>query len=244
VTVAARREATQSLVAGWLSQRRAWVLLPLQRSTLSDQARPDANADSAAPVHELAQRHPRDGGQRVWALLRRRGQQVHKTHGYRLWKRAKRQVHQITRQRQPIHRTMIPVQATPPGHVWTYDFRHDPCLPGTPLKVSTVIDEFTREGLALEVAPSLSSSRGMAVLERLVAMHGVPQFIRSDHGAEFIALAVRGGLAHHQTATLYITPGCPWQHGSGESFNGTVRDAWLHMPTCHSVREARVVLAA
>jgi putative transposase len=84
----------------------------------------------------------------------------------------------------------------------------------------------------------------MAVLERLVAMHGVPQFIRSDHGAEFIALAVRGGLAHHQTATLYITPGCPWQHGSGESFNGTVRDAWLHMPTCHSVREARVVLAA
>jgi putative transposase len=139
---------------------------------------------------------------------------------------------------------MIPVQATHSGHMWTYDFLHDHCLQGTPLKALTVMDEFTQEGLALEVATSLPSSRVMAVLEGLVAMHGVPQYIRSDHGPRCIALAVPGWLAQHQTSTLYITPGCPWQNGYGESFNGTVRDECLNMHAFHSVLEARGVLAA
>jgi putative transposase len=86
--------------------------------------------------------------------------------------------------------------------------------------------------------------RVLTVLERLVVIHGKPQFIRSDNGPEFIALAVRGWLAQHQTRTLYIDPDCPWQNGDGESFNGTVRDECLNMHVFHSVAEAQIVLAA
>jgi putative transposase len=81
------------------------------------------------------------------------------------------------------------------------------------------------------------------MLERLVGTHGAPQFIRSDNGPECIALAVRGWLAQHQTRTLYIDPGCPWQNGYGERFNGTVRDECLNMHVCHAVAEARIMLA-
>ena len=195
-------------------------------------------------VHALARRYPRYGYRRVWALLRRRGQRVNKRRVHRLWKRAKLQVRQVTRKRGPARPAMVPVQATHPGHVWTYDFIHDHCLNGTLLKVLTVMDEFTREGLAIEVATSIRAPGVMAILEHLVAIHGAPQFIRSDNGPEFIALAVRGWLAQHQMRTLYIDPGCPWQNGYGESFNGTVRGECLNMHAFHSVAEARVMLAA
>jgi putative transposase len=244
VTVAARREAVQLLVARGLSQRRACVLLQLPRSTFGYQARPESHMELTTQVAELARRHPRYGYRRVWALLRRRGQRVHKKPGHRLWKRAKLQVRKVMRRRRLARRAMIPVQASHPGHVWTYDFLHDRCLNGTPLKVLTVMDEFTWEGLAIEAATSLPSARVLAVLERLVTRHGTPQFIRSDHGPEFMALAIRGWLAQHRTRTLYIDPGCPWQNGYGESFNGTVRDECLNMHVFHSVAEARVTLAA
>jgi putative transposase len=244
VTVAARREGVQCLVAHGLAQRRACILLQLQRSTFSYQARPERDAGLAEEVHELAQRHPRYGYRRVWALLRRRGRRVNKKHVHRLWKRAKLQVRKVRPQRGPARPAMVPVQATHPGHVWTYDFLHDHCVNGTPLKVLTVMDEFTREGLAIEVATSLRSPRVMAILEHLVAIHSAPQCIRSDNGPEFIALAIHGWLAQHQMQTLYIDPGCPWQNGYGESFNGTVRDECLNMHVFHSVAEARVMLAA
>lgn len=242
--MAARREAVQFLIARGLSQRRACILLQLLRSTLSYQGRPERNVELVDQVHALARRHPRYGYRRVWALLRRRGQRVNKKHVHRLWKRAKLQVRKATRKRRPARPATMPVQATHPGHVWTYDFIHDHCFNGVPLKVLTIMDEFTREGLALEVATSLPSPRVMAVLARLVATHGVPQFLRSDNGPEFIALAIRGWLAQHQMRTLYIAPGCPWQNGYGESFNGTVRDECLNMHVFHSVTEARVVLGA
>ena len=108
----------------------------------------------------------------------------------------------------------------------------------------TVMDEFTREGLAIEVATSLSSAQVIAVLADLFQQHGAPRFIRSDNGPEFIAQALRTWLSQRQTTTLYIDPGCPWQNGFGESFNGTVRDECLNMYAFASVAEARVILAA
>jgi putative transposase len=112
-----------------------------------------------------------------------------------------------------------------------------------PLKVLTVLDEFTQAGLAIEVATSLPAPRVLAVLEQLVATHSVPRFVRSENGPEFIALVVRAWLAQHQMRTLDIDPGCPWQNGYGERFNGMVRDECLKMPSFHSVAEARVVLS-
>lgn len=84
----------------------------------------------------------------------------------------------------------------------------------------------------------------LAILQGLVVTHGAPQFVRSDHGPEVIALAGRGWLAQHQMTTVDIEPGCPWQNGYGERFNGTVRDECLNMHAFHSVTEARVVLEA
>jgi putative transposase len=152
VTVAARREAVQRWVARGLSPRRACGLLQRRRSTCGDQARPERHAELTIPLQELARQHPRSGDRRVWARLRRRGQRVHTKPGHRLWKQARLQVRKLTRQRRLIHRAGIPVQATHPGHVWTSDLLHDRGLKGTPLKVWTVMDAFTRAGLALEVA--------------------------------------------------------------------------------------------
>jgi putative transposase len=241
--LAACREGVRCLVTRGISQRQACVLLQVHRSTLDYQPRPDRNALLTAQVHELAAQYPRYGYRRVWALLRRRGQQVNKKHVHRLWTRAKLQVHTVRRKRRPARMAMVPVQAMHQGHVWTYDFLFDHCLNGMPLKVLTVMDEFTREGLAIEVATSLPARRVLAVLQQLVATHGVPQFVRSDNGPEFIALVVRTWLAQHQMRTLYIDPGCPWQKGYGESFNGTVRDECLNMHSFHSVAEARVILS-
>ncbi len=97
--------------------------------------------------------------------------------------------------------------------------------------------EFTRAGLALEVATSWPSARVLAILQGLVVTHGTPQFVRSDHGPECIALAVRGGLAEHQMTTVDLDPGCPWQNGYGERCNGTVRDECLKMQVLPSVAE-------
>jgi putative transposase len=229
------------LVARGVSQRRACALLHLQRSTLHYQARPDRNVDVEQHMRDLAVRHPRYGYRRICALLRRR-EVVNKKRVHRLWKRGKLQVRKRPRKRRAMGGTGVPVQATHPNHVWTYDFVHDHCLNGTPLKVLTVMDEFTREGLAIEVASSLPSSRVLLVLTRLFQQHGAPEFLRSDNGPEFIALAVRGWLAQQQTTTLYIDPGCPWQNAYGERFNGTVRDECLNLYAFSSVTEARVQL--
>lgn len=244
VTGAARREAVQCLLTRGLSPRRAWVLLQRHRSTRSDRERPDRHAALAAPVDALAHRPPRSGDRRVWAWRRRRGQRVHQTHGPRLWTRATLQVRTITRQRGPARAASIPVQARQPGPVWTDDFLHDHGLKGTPLTVLTGMDEWTRAALAIEVAPSLPSQRVLTILERLVATPGAPEFIRSDHGPECIALVIRGWLAQPQTRTLSIDPGCPWQNGYGASFNGTGRDEGLNMHVLLSGAEARVMLTA
>ena len=119
---------------------------------------------------------------------------------------------------------------------------HDACWNGTKLKVLPVVDEFTRECLAIEVATSLPAARVIAVLARLFATHGAPAYLRSDNGPEFVAHQVRMWLALHQAETLYIDPGCPWQNAFGESFNGSLRDECLNMSAFASVAEARILL--
>jgi putative transposase len=232
------------LVEHGVSTQRACALLQLHRSTFYYQAQPDRNLELEQQLERLAQKHPRYGYRRIWALLRR-DQHVNKKRIYRLWRRKRLQVRKRTRKRRKsVGSGSLPVKALHPGHVWTYDFIHDRTLNGTELKMLTVMDEFTREGLAIEVATSLASAQVIMVLADLFQQHGAPRFIRSDNGPEFIAQALRIWLAQHQTTTLYIDPGCPWQNGFGESFNGTVRDECLNMYAFASVAEARVILAA
>ena len=115
-------------------------------------------------------------------------------------------------------------------------------MSGRPFKVLTVMDEFTREGLALDVALTTSAERVIGVLAALFAQHGAPSYLRSDNGAEFVAQAVQLWLRDSGVQTLYIEPGKPWQNGKEERFNGTVRDECLNRFVFGSIAEACVRL--
>jgi putative transposase len=154
------------------------------------------------------------------------------------------QVRRLKRRRYAPTPRPARLQAAYPGHIWAYDFVEDALADGTVLRVLTVMDEFTREGLALDVALTTSAERVIAVLAVLVAQHGAPAYLRSDNGAEFVATAVQGWLAQAGVQTLYIDPGKPWQNGKEERFNGTVRDECLNMHQFHSLAEACVRLGA
>ena len=229
-------------MAQGLSTNRACQLVALNRSSFSYQPRPDRSSELAARIAELEKKHPRYGYRRIHAMLKREGRKVNRKRVQRLWQRARLQVRKPTRKRRHHATKKTPLKASHPGHVWTYDFLKDRTQNGVAIRILTVMDEFTREGLAIEVATSLPAWRVIAVLERLFAEHGAPAYIRSDNGPEFIAIALRLWLAGRKVQTLYIDPGCPWQNGYDERFNGTVRDECLNMELFASVSEARVKL--
>jgi putative transposase len=230
------------LVAKGLSTNRACWLLGLNRATYSYQPRPKRTSELAKRIGELAQKHPRYGYRRIHALLRREGRIVNRKQVQRLWQQARLQVRKQPRKRGGHRAKATPVQADYPCHVWSYDFVKDQTQHGTPLRILTVMDEFTREGLAIAVGSSMLAERVIEVLKRLVEEHGAPAYIRSDNGPEFIALALRLWLAGQEVQTLYIDPGSPWQNGREERFNGSVRDECLNMELFASVSEARLKL--
>jgi putative transposase len=243
VTIAEQRDAVRFLAAKGISVRRACLLAQLERATFRYQARsrPDEQA-VLATITALAQQHPRYGYRRVWALLRRK-RTINRKRVHRLWKRARLQVKRTVRRRARRNRP-APQSAAYPNHVWAYDFVEDYALDGSTLRILTVMDEFTREGLDIDVATSSSADRVISRLKELVAQYGAPAYLRSDNGPEFVAVAVQQWLAQRQIATLYIDPGCPWQNGKEERFNGTVRDECLNMHVFASAIEASVRLSA
>ena len=155
----------------------------------------------------LAEQHPRYGYRRITILLNRTAK-VNQKRARRLWRRYRLQVRRVVRKRIPRPRPQR-LQAAYPGHIWAYYFLEDALADGTPLRILTVMDEFTREGLALDVALTTSVERVIGVLTALVAQHGAPANLRSDNGPEFVAIAVQTWLAQWRVQTLYIEPGKP-----------------------------------
>jgi len=148
---------------------------------------------------------------------------------HRLWRLAKLQVpRKRPRKRIAVSRPR-PVPASGANQVWAYDFVFDACANGQQLKCLTIIDEFTRECLAIDVAGSIRSGRVIEVLSKLVSVHGAPKHLRSDNGPEFVSRAVLRWLSQSNIGTACIDPGKPWQNGSNESFNGKFRDECLSM---------------
>jgi putative transposase len=240
--VAEQREAVQFLVAGGLSVRRACALVQIHRSTFQYTAHPVDDTALLTQIQELATQHPRYGYRRISVLVNRT-EKVNQKHIRRLWRRSRLQVKRLVRKR--THRKRPErLQAAYPGHIWAYDFLEDALADGTTLRILTVMDEFTREGLALDVALRTSAERVIDVLSALVAQLGAPGHLRSDNGAEFVATAVQLWLARCGVQTLYIEPGKPWQNGKEERFNGTVRDECLNMHVFSSLAEACVRLGA
>jgi len=230
------------LVTGGLSVRRACALSQIHRSTFHYIAHPNDDTALLTQIRELAAQHPRYGYRRISVLIRRK-EQVNQKRVRRLWRLHRLQVRRVRRKRTRRARPQR-LQAAYVGHIWAYDFVEDALADGTPLRILTVMDEFTREGLAIDVALTTSAQRVLCVLSALFAQHGAPAYLRSDNGAEFVATAVQSWLAESGVQTLYIEPGKPWQNGKEERFNGTVRDECLNLHLFSSVAEACVRLGA
>ena len=137
-----------------------------------------------------------------------------------------------------------PFSSRAANHVWAYDFVFDACANGQQIRCLTVVDEFTRQCLAIDVAGSIRSARVIEVLSRLVSQHGAPIYLRSDSGPEFVSIAILKWIAEAKIETAVIDPGKPWQNGTNESFNGKLRDECLSLEWFRSRREAKVLIEA
>jgi putative transposase len=163
---------------------------------------------------------------------------------HRLWKQNRLQVPKKSRRRRKAEARPRPERPHRPNGVWACDFVFDACANGQRLKCFTVIDECTRESLAIEVAGSLRAADVIDVLERVVGERGPPAAIRCDNGPEFVATKLLRWMLDHGIASAHIDPGKPWQNGMDESFNGRFRDECLNAEWFRSRAEARPLIEA
>jgi putative transposase len=200
------------------------------------------DAPVIATMRELAAQYPRFGYRRIQVFLARRGLVMSADRAYRLWKNAGLQVPRRRPRRRVATGRPRPLPATDANQVWAYDFVFDACANGQQLKCLTVIDEFTRECLAIDVAGSLRSGRVIEVLSKLISVRGAPKYLRSDNGPEFVSRAVLRWVYEAGFETAPIDPGKPWQNGANESFNGKFRDECLGMQWFKNRIDAKVAI--
>jgi len=192
---------------------------------------------------ELVRANPRFGYRRIWALLRREGWRVNRKRVWRLWRQQGLKVPRKKRKKRRLGHSgnsCVRRRARYKNHVWAWDFIYDRTADGHPLKWLTLVDEYTRECLALVVARGMTA-KAAAVVARVIAERGAPAHLRSDNGSEMIARAMRAMLAAAGVETLYIEPAAPWENGYAESFNSKLRDELLECEEFGSLLEARVL---
>jgi putative transposase len=192
----------------------------------------------------LSHENPRYGYRRVWALLRREGWEVNKKRIQRLWREAGLKVPAKERKRRRLGTSengCARRRAEYVDHVWSYDFTMDATEDGRRLKVMPIVDEYTRECLALEVERSITAEEVVKVLDRLFTERGEPAYIRSDNGPEFIAEAIKRWLESSGVKTLYIEPGAPWENAYSETFISRLRDELLNREVFANLKEAKVL---
>jgi putative transposase len=243
VSALVRRKQVAYVRRRGISLRRACALLQVARSTLGyESILAKRDAPVLAAMRELAAQYPRYGYRRIQVFLARRGCTMSADRAYRLWKKAGLQVPRRRPRRRVATGRPRPVPASGANQVWAYDFVFDACANGQQLKCLTVIDEFTRECLAIDVAGSIRSGRVIEVLSKLVSVRGAPTYLRSDNGPEFVSRAVLRWLDQVDIETAAIDPGKPWQNGANESFNGKFRDECLGMQWFKNRIDAKVVI--
>jgi putative transposase len=243
VSASARRQQIAFVCQRGRSIRRACALLSVARSTVGYQSRLALrDAPAVAVMHELAAQYPRYGYRRIQVFMERRGHGMSPDRAHRLWRLHKLQVPKKRTRRRVASSRPRPLAPTAMGQVWAYDFVFDACANGQQLKCLTVVDEFTHECLAIDVAGSIRSGRVIEVLSKLVSVHGSPQHMRSDNGPEFVSKAVLKWLTQANIDTAHIDPGKPWQNGTNESFNGKFRDECLSMEWFRNRIDAKIVI--
>ena len=193
----------------------------------------------------LATRYGRYGYRRITALLRDSGWQVNHKRVERIWRQEGLKVPKKQPKRGRLwlnDGSWVRLRPTHRNHVWSYDFVMDRTHDGRPIKILTLIDEYSRHCLALGVDRSIKSDDVLHTLSNLFLIYGIPENIRSDNGPEFTAKAVRRWLERMGVKTAFIEPGSPWENGYNESFNGKLRDELLNGEIFYNIKEAKVVI--
>lgn len=196
-------------------------------------------------IVELAQTYGRYGYRRITALLRQKGYNINRKKVFRIWKLLGLKVPQKQQKRARLwdrEGSCIRLRPERPNHVWSYDFMVDRTHNGRPFRLFNVIDEYTRENLAIRVERNLTSEHVQEVLGELFLKRGVPEHVRSDNGSEFIATSLRLWFEKLRLKPLFITPGSPWENGYVESFNGKLRDELLRREIFYTLKEAKVMI--
>jgi len=229
-----------------ISERRACRGLSQPRST--QRYRPTVADDEdrlVARVVELACEYGRYGYRRITALLKREGWRVNHKRVERIWRQEGLRVPKKQPKRARLwlnDGSCLRLRPEYPNHVWSYDFVYERTHDGRPLRLLPILDEYSRECLAISVDRTMDSRKVLGILGRLFVRHGVPAYIRSDNGPEFTAEAVRTWLARLDVGTLFIEPGSPWENGYIESFNGKLRDELLNREIFYTLQEAQVLV--
>ena len=229
-----------------VSERRACRVLGQSRSTQRHHPVPSPGEQQLrSRIIELAREYGRYGYRRITAMLWREGWQVNHKKVERIWRQEGLKVPK----RQPKRGRLwlndgscVRRRAEYANHVWSYDFVHERTHDGKVMRILVIVDEYSRECLALEVKRSLKSEDVLATLADLFVERGTPVYIRSDNGSEFTAKAVREWLERVDVQTLFIAPGSPWENGYVESFNGKLRDELLNGELFYTLKEAQVII--
>jgi putative transposase len=236
----------QSLVRDWcFSIRKSCRLSGVSRNHLNAPCRLEEE-ELRAEIRRLSYKFSRFGYRRIHSLLEKQGWIVNLKRVRRIRCEEGLQVKKRRRKRKKTGGVtfMVPEQSKAPHHVWTVDFMQDRLSKGSSIRLLTVVDEFTRESLCIRVERSLKSEDVRLTLEALFKDYGTPAYLRSDNGSEFVAQCLQGWLAEQGTRPLFIDPGCPWQNGKCESFNGRFREECLDMEWFDSLKEAQLVVEA
>jgi len=228
-----------------VSERRACRVLSQLRATQRHKlVAPDGEVMLVEAIVRLAGEYGRYGYRRVTAMLRRKGWRVNHKRVERLWRREGLKVPSKQPKRGRLWLTdgsCIRLRPMYRNHVWAYDFVMIRTEDGRAVRIFTVIDEYTRECLAIYPGRHFRSDDVLACLAELFVWHGVPEHVRSDNGPEFTATAVREWLGRVGAKTLFIEPGSPWENGYVESFNGKLRDELLDREIFYTLNEVEVV---
>ena len=193
-------------------------------------------------MKRLSSQYPRYGYRRIRIFLAREGIAISAGRTERLWRQARLQLPAKRPRRRIAGSRPRPSPPLAMNHVWAYDFVFDACANGQQVKCLTVVDEFTHECLAIDVAGGIRSARVIKVLRRLISLHGAPAILRSDNGPEFVSTAILKWLLDNRIGTALNDPGKPWQNGTNESFNGKLRDECLNVEWFRNRREAKIII--
>jgi putative transposase len=230
-----------------LSERRACRIAGQNRSTQRHcpQVAPE-NQALRARLRKLSEDRPRWGYRRAHGHLLTEGWSLNRKRVQRIWREEGLRVPRKTKKRRRLGTSTTAagrLKAERPNHVWALDYQHDATNDGRELKFLNIVDEFTREALAIEVDRTINAEETVKVLERLAAEHGPPANIRADNGPELTAWVLRDWCRLGKTGTAYIEPGSPWQNAYVESFNARLRDELLNVEEFTSLAEAQILAA-